>query len=227
MFFPAVHPALELVTQPIWSIIGIANLRIQTPSINGNKEMGSGEKTDMGRLRMKSKESELLAYGKGGTVEFNVCMLYFLSRMWWSFNKSYWVFYFSSQDSRIQSFLESYLASGHQKSLLGVPGGLSPIQKELEEIAVKYVRLVDYNKMVFSPYYDAILSKILNKEASSQLWRKPENIKLICTLPQSCRASVESTAVAGCILTCFSVRIIPISKQKPISNSFYTLGLPH
>ncbi|KAJ7344508.1 hypothetical protein JRQ81_000458 [Phrynocephalus forsythii] len=72
-------------------------------------------------------------------------------------------------DSRIQSFLESYLASSHQKSLPGVPGGLGPIQKELEEIAVKYVRLVDYNKMVFSPYYDAILSRILNKEASPQL----------------------------------------------------------
>nr|XP_020651289.1 T-complex protein 11-like protein 1 isoform X1 [Pogona vitticeps]XP_020651290.1 T-complex protein 11-like protein 1 isoform X1 [Pogona vitticeps]XP_020651291.1 T-complex protein 11-like protein 1 isoform X1 [Pogona vitticeps] len=72
-------------------------------------------------------------------------------------------------DSRIQSFLESYLASGHQKSLPGIPGGLGPIQKELEEIAVKYVRLVDYNKMVFSPYYDAILSRILNKEESPQL----------------------------------------------------------
>ncbi|XP_028586186.2 T-complex protein 11-like protein 1 [Podarcis muralis] len=70
-------------------------------------------------------------------------------------------------DSRIQSFLESYLASGHQKSLPAIPGGLGPIQKELEEIAIKYVRLVDYNKMVFSPYYDAVLSKILNEEDSS------------------------------------------------------------
>ncbi|XP_062973391.1 T-complex protein 11-like protein 1 isoform X2 [Elgaria multicarinata webbii] len=69
-------------------------------------------------------------------------------------------------DSRIQSFLESYLASGHQKPVPAIPGGLGPIQRELEEIAVKYVRLVDYNKMVFSPYYDVILSEILNKEES-------------------------------------------------------------
>ncbi|XP_044281875.1 T-complex protein 11-like protein 1 isoform X1 [Varanus komodoensis] len=65
-------------------------------------------------------------------------------------------------DSRIQSFLESFLAAGHQKSLPAIPGGLGPVQRELEEIAVKYVRLVNYNKMVFGPYYDDILSKILN-----------------------------------------------------------------
>lgn len=64
-------------------------------------------------------------------------------------------------DSRILTFLETYLASGHQKPLPTVPGGLGPVQKELEEVAVKFVRLVNYNKMVFSPYYDVILSKIL------------------------------------------------------------------
>lgn len=64
-------------------------------------------------------------------------------------------------ESRILTFLETYLASGHQKLLPTVPGGLGPIQKELEEVAVKFVRLVNYNKMVFCPYYDAILSKLL------------------------------------------------------------------
>uniref|UniRef100_A0A673UZW7 T-complex 11 like 1 n=1 Tax=Suricata suricatta TaxID=37032 RepID=A0A673UZW7_SURSU len=64
-------------------------------------------------------------------------------------------------DSRILVFLERYLASGHQKPLPTVPGGLSPVQKELEEVAVKFVRLVNYNKMVFSPYYDAILRLIM------------------------------------------------------------------
>nr|XP_036876331.1 T-complex protein 11-like protein 1 [Manis javanica] len=63
--------------------------------------------------------------------------------------------------SRILVFLETYLASGHQKPLPTVPGGLGPVQNELEEVAIKFVRLVNYNKMVFSPYYDAILSKIL------------------------------------------------------------------
>ncbi|XP_016061679.1 PREDICTED: T-complex protein 11-like protein 1 isoform X2 [Miniopterus natalensis] len=64
-------------------------------------------------------------------------------------------------DSRILTFLETYLASGHQKPLPTVPGGLGPVHKELEEVAIKFVRLVNYNKMVFSPYYDAVLSKIL------------------------------------------------------------------
>ncbi|KAM5319898.1 T-complex protein 11-like protein 1 isoform 1-T5 [Glossophaga mutica] len=64
-------------------------------------------------------------------------------------------------DSRILAFLETCLASGHQKPLPTVPGGLGPVQKELEEVAIKFIRLVNYNKMVFSPYYDAILSKIL------------------------------------------------------------------
>ncbi|KAF1676764.1 T11L1 protein, partial [Pygoscelis papua] len=76
-------------------------------------------------------------------------------------------------DSRIEKFLENYLASSHQKSLPAIPGGLGPIQRELEEIAVKYVRLVNYNKMVFSPYYDAVLGKILTK-GESQLAGKSE-----------------------------------------------------
>uniref|UniRef100_A0A8C5K245 T-complex 11 like 1 n=1 Tax=Jaculus jaculus TaxID=51337 RepID=A0A8C5K245_JACJA len=63
--------------------------------------------------------------------------------------------------SRILAFLEAHLASGHQKPLPAVPGGLGPVHKELEEVAVKFVRLVNYNKMVFCPYYDAILRKIL------------------------------------------------------------------
>lgn len=67
----------------------------------------------------------------------------------------------STAESRILTFLETYLASGHQKLLPTVPGGLGPIQKELEEAAVRFVRLVNYNKMVFCPYYDAILSKLL------------------------------------------------------------------
>ncbi|NXU84188.1 T11L1 protein, partial [Xiphorhynchus elegans] len=76
-------------------------------------------------------------------------------------------------DSRIQKFLENHLASSHQKTLPAVPGGLGPIQRELEEVAAKYVRLVNYNKMVFSPYYDAVLGKILTK-GESQLVGKSE-----------------------------------------------------
>ncbi|NXJ13814.1 T11L1 protein, partial [Odontophorus gujanensis] len=76
-------------------------------------------------------------------------------------------------DSRIQKFLENYLASSYHKAVPAAPGGLGPIQRELEEIAVKYVRLVNYNKMVFSPYYDTILGKILTKE-EPQLAEKSE-----------------------------------------------------
>ncbi|XP_009954658.1 PREDICTED: T-complex protein 11-like protein 1 [Leptosomus discolor] len=78
-------------------------------------------------------------------------------------------------DARIQKFLENYLASSHQKSLPALPGGLGPIQRELEEIAVKYVRLVNYNKMVFSPYYDAVLGKILTKEESQLVGKSEES----------------------------------------------------
>ncbi|KAM8939169.1 T-complex protein 11-like protein 1 [Pelodytes ibericus] len=65
-------------------------------------------------------------------------------------------------ESRIQMFLLSYLSASNQRSLPVIPGGLGPIQKEIEKIAVKFARLVNYNKMVFSPYYDSILSKILD-----------------------------------------------------------------
>ncbi|OCT83823.1 t-complex 11, testis-specific-like 1 L homeolog isoform X1 [Xenopus laevis] len=69
-------------------------------------------------------------------------------------------------DNRIQTFLLNSLGSSSLRSLPALPSGLGPIQKELEEIAVKFLRLVNYNKMVFSPHYDSILSKILNKEGS-------------------------------------------------------------
>ncbi|KAM4617925.1 T-complex protein 11-like protein 1 isoform 1-T2 [Discoglossus pictus] len=69
-------------------------------------------------------------------------------------------------DSRIQAFLLNYLSVSNQKVSPPLPGGLGPIQKELDEVAVRLVRLVNYNKMVFSPYYDSILTNILSKEDS-------------------------------------------------------------
>ncbi|CAH2326089.1 T-complex 11 1 [Pelobates cultripes] len=66
-------------------------------------------------------------------------------------------------ESRIQNFLLSYLSASNQKSLPLTPGGLGTIQQEIEKIAVKFARLVNYNKTVFSPYYDSLLSKILKK----------------------------------------------------------------
>ncbi|XP_008065351.1 T-complex protein 11-like protein 1 [Carlito syrichta] len=66
-------------------------------------------------------------------------------------------------ESRVLTFLETHLASGHQKPMPTVPGGLGPVQRELEGVAVKFVRLVNYNKMVFCPYYDAILCRVLGR----------------------------------------------------------------
>ncbi|XP_072905924.1 T-complex protein 11-like protein 1 [Hemitrygon akajei] len=65
-------------------------------------------------------------------------------------------------DSRIQTFLKMHLMSSNPKSV-SVPGGLSPVRTELEKITVKFLHLVNYNKMVFSPYYDTILAKVLQR----------------------------------------------------------------
>uniref|UniRef100_A0A8C9V9B1 T-complex 11, testis-specific-like 1 n=1 Tax=Scleropages formosus TaxID=113540 RepID=A0A8C9V9B1_SCLFO len=63
-------------------------------------------------------------------------------------------------DSRIQNFLLGFLESGPQKCTPVLPSGLAPIQRELEVIAVKLSRLVNYNKLVFAPYYQKMLQDI-------------------------------------------------------------------
>ncbi|XP_051885165.1 T-complex protein 11-like protein 1 [Pristis pectinata] len=65
-------------------------------------------------------------------------------------------------DVRMQTFLKMHLAASNPKSV-SVPGGLGPIKRELEEITVKFLHLVNYNKLVFSPYYDTILAKVLQR----------------------------------------------------------------
>ncbi|XP_078405589.1 T-complex protein 11-like protein 1 isoform X1 [Cetorhinus maximus] len=68
-------------------------------------------------------------------------------------------------DVRIQTFLKMHLTSSNPKSV-AVPGGLGPVRSELEEITIKFLHLVNYNKLVFSPYYDTILTKVLKKNGS-------------------------------------------------------------
>ncbi|XP_078077076.1 T-complex protein 11-like protein 1 [Mustelus asterias] len=68
-------------------------------------------------------------------------------------------------DVRIQTFLKMHLASSNPKSV-AIPGGLGPVRSELEEITIKFLHLVNYNKLVFSPYYDTILTKVLKKDGS-------------------------------------------------------------
>ncbi|XP_069758553.1 T-complex protein 11-like protein 1 isoform X2 [Narcine bancroftii] len=65
-------------------------------------------------------------------------------------------------DLRIQTFMKMHLMSSNPKSV-AVPGGLGPIRRELEEITVKFLHLVNYNKLVFSLYYDTILAKVLRR----------------------------------------------------------------
>ncbi|XP_041054164.1 T-complex protein 11-like protein 1 isoform X1 [Carcharodon carcharias] len=68
-------------------------------------------------------------------------------------------------DVRIQTFLKMHLTSSNPKSV-AVPGGLGPVRSELEEITIKFLHLVNYNKLVFNPYYDTILTKVLKKNGS-------------------------------------------------------------
>ncbi|XP_032894642.1 T-complex protein 11-like protein 1 [Amblyraja radiata] len=65
-------------------------------------------------------------------------------------------------DLRIQTFLKMHLASSNPKSVT-VPGGLAPVRRELEEITIRFLHLVNYNKLVFNPYYDTILAKVLQR----------------------------------------------------------------
>uniref|UniRef100_A0A8C1XKM0 T-complex 11, testis-specific-like 1 n=1 Tax=Cyprinus carpio TaxID=7962 RepID=A0A8C1XKM0_CYPCA len=55
-------------------------------------------------------------------------------------------------DSRIQMYLLGFLESSAHRCAPALPGGLTPISKELEEIAVKLGRLVTFNKLVYSPF---------------------------------------------------------------------------
>ncbi|XP_051238042.1 T-complex protein 11-like protein 1 [Dicentrarchus labrax] len=64
-------------------------------------------------------------------------------------------------DSRIQSYLLVSLESSQNKTPPHLPGGLAPVSKELKELADRFSRLVNYNKVVFSPFYQKLLHKIL------------------------------------------------------------------
>lgn len=64
---------------------------------------------------------------------------------------------------RVQSYLLASLESNHHQSQPSLPGGLAPVSRELKELAVHFSRLVNFNKLVFSPFYQKILQKILQK----------------------------------------------------------------
>lgn len=64
-------------------------------------------------------------------------------------------------DSRVQSYLLASLESSQHKTPPPLPGGLAPVSRELTELTVRFSRLVTFNKLVFSPFYQKILHKIL------------------------------------------------------------------
>lgn len=64
-------------------------------------------------------------------------------------------------ESRVHNYLLASLESSQHKTPPPLPGGLAPVSKELKELAVHFSRLVNYNKLVFSPFYQKTLQKIL------------------------------------------------------------------
>uniref|UniRef100_A0A8C6PB68 T-complex 11, testis-specific-like 1 n=1 Tax=Nothobranchius furzeri TaxID=105023 RepID=A0A8C6PB68_NOTFU len=66
--------------------------------------------------------------------------------------------------ARIQSYLLAALESSQHKTPPPLPGGLAPVSRELKELSVHFGRLVNFNKLVFSPFYQKILQKILTSE---------------------------------------------------------------
>ncbi|KAA8590568.1 T-complex protein 11-like protein 1 [Etheostoma spectabile] len=64
-------------------------------------------------------------------------------------------------ESRVQNYLLASLESSQHKTPPPLPGGLAPVSRELKELAVRFSRLINFNKLVFSPYYQKILHKIL------------------------------------------------------------------
>ncbi|XP_077423592.1 T-complex protein 11-like protein 1 [Vanacampus margaritifer] len=67
-------------------------------------------------------------------------------------------------DSRVQHYLLATLESSQHKTPPPMPGGLAPIGKELKELAVRFSCLVNFNKLVFSPFYQKILHKCFASE---------------------------------------------------------------
>ncbi|CAK6969931.1 T-complex protein 11-like protein 1 [Scomber scombrus] len=67
-------------------------------------------------------------------------------------------------DCRVQTYLLASLESSQHKTPPPLPGGLAPVSRELKELAVRFSRLVTFNKLVFSPFYQKILQKSLTSE---------------------------------------------------------------
>ncbi|XP_060784264.1 T-complex protein 11-like protein 1 [Neoarius graeffei] len=70
-------------------------------------------------------------------------------------------------DSRIQAYLLGFLEQSPHKSPPAVPGGLVPIGKELEDVGTRLSHLVNYNKLVYSPFYQKLLQDAVQARGST------------------------------------------------------------
>ncbi|KAG7247302.1 hypothetical protein CRUP_021917, partial [Coryphaenoides rupestris] len=70
-------------------------------------------------------------------------------------------------ESRINSYMLASLESTQPKTPPPLPGGLAPVGKELRELAVRFSRLVNFNKLVFSPFYQKLLQSVLSSPAEN------------------------------------------------------------
>ncbi|TSQ92653.1 T-complex protein 11-like protein 1 [Bagarius yarrelli] len=70
-------------------------------------------------------------------------------------------------DSRIQTYLLGFLEPGPNRSPPAVPGGLVPVGKELEEIGIRLSHLVNFNKLVYSPFYQKLLQDLVQAGGST------------------------------------------------------------
>nr|XP_015197645.1 PREDICTED: T-complex protein 11 homolog [Lepisosteus oculatus]XP_015197646.1 PREDICTED: T-complex protein 11 homolog [Lepisosteus oculatus]XP_015197647.1 PREDICTED: T-complex protein 11 homolog [Lepisosteus oculatus]XP_015197648.1 PREDICTED: T-complex protein 11 homolog [Lepisosteus oculatus] len=67
--------------------------------------------------------------------------------------------------SRIQSFLRTFLGSpAGQRGPMVPPAGLASVGAELTEIGAAFGRITHHNRLVFGPFYSAILKKALFPE---------------------------------------------------------------
>ncbi|XP_031731538.1 T-complex protein 11-like protein 1 [Anarrhichthys ocellatus] len=64
-------------------------------------------------------------------------------------------------ESRVQNYLLASLESSQHKTPPPLPGGLAPVGREVKELAVRFSRLINFNKLVFSPFYQKILQNLL------------------------------------------------------------------
>ncbi|KAK2841851.1 hypothetical protein Q5P01_012051 [Channa striata] len=108
-------------------------------------------------------------------------------------------------DSRVQAYLLASLESSQHNTAPPLPGGLAPVSRELKELAVRFSRLINFNKLVFSPFYQRILQKLVTSGESpdTEIWQQQQQrqqqhrckIRLLC-----------GSSLLACSLTLWEIR---------------------